>query len=152
MDEKLFRKAMSKFATGITVITIDDEDEVQGMTVNAFMSISLNPKLIAVSIGEDVSLYDKILKNKQFGLNILSDQQKDLSLIFSRQKEQEEAIPFDRLDNNPVIKESLASLSCYIRDMKKAGDHTILIAEVSDIKIKEGNPLLYFNSNYNYLI
>src|SRR5690625_7419277 len=81
MDEKLFRKAMSKFATGITVVTIDDEDEVQGMTVNAFMSISLNPKLIAVSIGDQASLYEKILEKKQFGLNILSDQQKDLLVI-----------------------------------------------------------------------
>lgn len=151
MDEKLFRKAMSKFATGITVVTIDDEDEVQGMTVNAFMSISLNPKLIAVSIGDQASLYEKILEKKQFGLNILSDQQKDLSLIFSRQKEKDKPIPFAHLDGNPIIKGSLASLSCYVKDMKKAGDHMILIAEVRDIHLNSGNPLLYFNSNYHSL-
>ncbi|HLS36459.1 MAG TPA: flavin reductase family protein, partial [Bacillota bacterium] len=132
MDEKQFRKAMSKFATGVTVITIEDEAEIKGMTVNAFMSISLEPKMIAVSIGDNASLYDKLLSRKQFGLNILTEDQKDLSLIFSRQKEQKEKINFDTLDNNPIIKNSLASLSCYVKDMKKAGDHMILIAEVTD--------------------
>src|SRR5690625_2337554 len=131
MDEKHFRKAMSKFATGVTVITIEDEAEIKGMTVNAFMSISLEPKLIAVSIGDNASLYDKLLSRKQFGLNILTKDQKDLSLIFSRQKEQKEKINFDTLDNNPIIKNSLASLSCYVKDMKKTEEHKILIAEIT---------------------
>lgn len=151
MDEKKFRKAMSKFATGITVVTIKDQEEIRGMTVNAFMSISLNPKLIAVSIGDQASLYEKLLEKKQFGVSILSEKQKELSLIFSRQKAKEKPISYETLDGNPVLKDSIASLSCYVKDTKKAGDHMILIAEVTDLTIREGNPLLYFDSEYHYL-
>ncbi|HLS35770.1 MAG TPA: flavin reductase family protein, partial [Bacillota bacterium] len=62
-----------------------------------------------------------------------------------------EKINFDTLDNNPIIKNSLASLSCYVKDMKKAGDHMILIAEVTDAIITEQEPLIYFNSSYGKL-
>src|SRR5690625_6794577 len=93
--------------------------------------------MIILSIRDNASLYDKLLSRKQFGLNILTEDQKDLSLIFSRQKEQKEKINFDTLDNNPIIKNSLASLSCYVKDMKKAGDHIILIAEVKEIIITD---------------
>src|SRR5690625_6620049 len=58
MDDRLFRDAMGKFATGITIVTTNYENEVMGMTVNAFMSISLEPKLIAISIDESASMYD----------------------------------------------------------------------------------------------
>lgn len=64
MDERLFRDAMGKFATGITVVSMYDKEEAAGMTVNAFMSISLNPMLIAVSIDEGASMYDKLKKRK----------------------------------------------------------------------------------------
>lgn len=151
MDVNLFKQAMAKFATGITIVTIEDGEEIKGMTVNAFMSISLTPNLIAVSIDENASLYHKILEKKQFGISIITNEQKDLSLIFSRQKEQTEPIDFQMLDGNPVINHSLAQLSCYVKQQTKAGDHMILIAEVTDLKINEGKPLIYFNSNYHDL-
>lgn len=148
MDDRIFRDAMGRFATGITVVTVDDDGEILGMTVNAFMSVSLHPQLIAISIDERASMYPILQEKEQFGLSILHEHQKDLSMIFARQKEQTEEIPFTTLDNNPVIKGSLATLSCYVKSMVKAGDHMILISEVTDIVIKKGNPLLYYAGEY----
>lgn len=151
MDDQTFRDAMGKFATGITIVTTNYENEIIGMTVNAFMSISLNPKLIAISIDESASMYDKLQETKQFGISILNEDQADLSMIFARQQEKNQEIPFVNLDHNPVINGSLASISCYVKNMVKAGDHMILIAEVTDLEMSDGHPLLYYDSDYRKL-
>ncbi|MEI3604803.1 flavin reductase family protein [Pseudogracilibacillus sp. SE30717A] len=148
MDERLFRDAMGKFATGITVVSIKDNDRYTGMTVNAFMSISLNPKLIAISIDERAGMYDKLKSSKKFGVSVLKEDQKDLSKIFARQKEQDQEIAFIEQDGVPVIKNSLATISCETEQQIKAGDHLIFIAKVTDINIQDGEPILYFGGNY----
>lgn len=148
MDERLFRDAMGKFATGITVVTMNDNGNPIGMTVNAFMSISLNPKLIAVSIDKRASMYDKLNSIEKFGVSILSEEQKDLSMIFARQKEQDSEIKFLDQDGVPVLDQALATLSCSVQEKVIAGDHLIYIAEVTDITVREGEPILYFGGKY----
>lgn len=148
MDDRLFRDAMGKFATGITVVTVDYENEIMGMTVNAFMSISLDPKLIAISIDESASMYDILQETKKFGVSILTKNQKDLSMIFAKQIEEDREINFLQQDDIPVIEDSFVTLSCHVQDMIKAGDHMIFIAEVSAIVINEGEPLAYAESKY----
>lgn len=148
MDERLFRDAMGKFATGITIVTIDDKGKNIGMTVNAFMSISLNPKLIAVSIDEKASMYDKLDKTETFGVSILKEEQKDYAMIFAKQKEKDREIIFMEQDGVPVIKDALATLSCKVQDKVRAGDHLIYIAEVTDLKMSDGEPVLYFGGKY----
>jgi flavin reductase (DIM6/NTAB) family NADH-FMN oxidoreductase RutF len=151
MDDRLFRDAMGKFATGITVVTADYNNEIIGMTVNAFMSISLDPKLIAISIDENASMYDKLLEVKKFGVSILKEEQKEVSMIFAKQIEQEHEIDYHHQDGIPVIEKSLVTLSCHVKEMVSAGDHMIFIAEVSGIAINEGQPLIYASSKYQSL-
>ena len=148
MDDRLFRDAMGKFATGITVVTVDYENEIMGMTVNAFMSVSLDPKLIAISIDESASMYDILQETKKFGVSILTKNQKDLSMIFAKQIEEDREVNFLQQDGIPVIEDSFVTLSCHVQDMIKAGDHMIFIAEVSEIVINEGEPLAYAESKY----
>lgn len=151
MDERLFREAMGKFATGITIVSMYDQDETIGMTVNAFMSISLDPMLIAISIDEGASMYDKFNIDTIFGLSILKDHQEDLSTYFARQKELDYNVKFIEQSKVPVIDDALAKLSCQVVQQVDAGDHTILIAQVDAITINEGKPVVYFGSNYRYL-
>lgn len=147
----MFRDAMGKFATGITVVTTEHEEEIIGMTVNAFMSISLDPHLIAVSIGENASMYEKLQQTKKFGVSILAEEQKDLSMIFAKQKDKDQEIDYVRQDNIPVINDSLVTLSCHVKEMVKAGDHMIFIAEVTEFVINEGEPILYADGEYRLL-
>ncbi|WP_284140072.1 MULTISPECIES: flavin reductase family protein [unclassified Virgibacillus] len=151
MDERQFRDAMGKFTTGITIVSVDYKDEVFAMTVNAFMSISLNPRLIAISIAEKASMYPKLLEAKRFGLSVLKEEQKDISMIFAKQKEKDRQIPFSQLQQNPIIENALAMLSCTVVDTHKAGDHVIFIAEVEDLKTNNGSPLLYYGGKYEQI-
>src|SRR5699024_12654785 len=91
------------------------EGEAMGMTVNGSMSVSLDPKLIAVSIGDQARMYTKLQETKEFGVSILSEDQRDYSMIFAKQKASDQAIPFTTLDGIPVIKGSLATIACKVK-------------------------------------
>lgn len=151
MDERLFRDAMGKFATGITVVSMYDEKEPIGMTVNAFMSISLDPMLIAVSIDEGATMYDKFKQKQSFGISMLRDSQKELSSYFARQIDLDYEVQLIDQSGVPVVDNALANLSCEVEQQVEAGDHTIIIAKVHDITVNEGDPVIYFGSEYRYL-
>ncbi|MFD1037861.1 flavin reductase family protein [Virgibacillus byunsanensis] len=151
MDNRIYRDAMGKFATGITIVTTEDDNEIMGMTVNAFMSVSLDPKLIAISIDEKARMYTKLQETNKFGLSILREDQKELSMIFAKQIEKDREINFKTLDHIPVIEDSIATLACHVKETAKAGDHMIFIAEVTDFQVNDGNPILYHGGQYRTL-
>lgn len=148
IDDRIFRDAMGKFVTGITVVTTKDDKDIHGMTVNAFMSISLDPKLIAISIDENASMYTKLQETKRFGISILKEEQKEISMIFAKQMERDRDIQYTFQDGVPVIEDTLATISCSVKDMVKAGDHMIFIGEVTDLTVNDGEPILYFDGDY----
>ncbi|MGJ7919879.1 flavin reductase family protein [Neobacillus sp. LXY-4] len=149
MEDRLFRKAMGKFATGVTVITTEVDGNVHGMTANAFMSVSLNPMLVVVSIGEKAQMLEKIRSSKKYAVNILSSDQQELSMIFAGQIKDKRDMSFERFAGLPVIGGSLAQIICDVVSEHVEGDHTLFIGKVSDIHIEnEGEPLLYFDGRY----
>ncbi|UOQ86740.1 flavin reductase family protein [Gracilibacillus salinarum] len=147
MGKQEFRKAMGKFATGITIVTSEFGDDVHGMTVNAFMSVSLDPQLITISLDHKTNFYKNADKIKRIGVSILREEQQDVSMIFAKQLDQY-FDDFTRLDGIPVINNALTTLACTVVNNVEAGDHLLLIAEVDDIKVDEGKPILYYNSGY----
>lgn len=150
IDTQLFRKAMGEFATGITVVSANDKHgEVKGIT--AFMSLSLDPTLVAVSISNKASIIQTLADANQFGISVLSDQQKELSMIFAKQKEADQPVPFDILDETPVLKDALVQLVCEKESEVEAGDHTIYIAKVKELQVQEGQPIIYYGGSYQYL-
>jgi flavin reductase (DIM6/NTAB) family NADH-FMN oxidoreductase RutF len=151
MDDRLFRNAMGKFATGVTVITTEIHGNVHGMTANAFMSVSLNPKLVLVSIGKKAQMLKYIQESKTYAVNILSQDQKVLSMNFAGQLEKQVDVEFEQLGGLPVIKDALAQISCRVVNEVQAGDHTLFIGEVVDINIIDQNPLLFFSGKYHQL-
>jgi flavin reductase (DIM6/NTAB) family NADH-FMN oxidoreductase RutF len=151
MDDRLFRNVMGRFATGVTVITTEIEGEVHGMTANAFMSVSLNPKLVVVSIAEKASMLEKIKQSRKYAVNILSAEQQDLSMIFAGQIKERQEVSFDRFAGMPVIKGALAQIICEVVNVHKEGDHLLFIGKVLDLQIEENEPLLYFNGEYRTL-
>ncbi|MEI3612160.1 flavin reductase family protein [Pseudogracilibacillus sp. SO30301A] len=148
MDDRTFRNAMGRFATGVTVITTQTKDEVHGMTANAFMSVSLTPKLITISVDNRANMLDKIKESKQFAVNILSDKQQDISMHFAGQTKEEREIDFGFIEGIPVIQESLVSVVCDLDTSYVVGDHTLFIGRVIDIKTTEGDPLTFYAGRY----
>jgi len=150
-----FRKAMGSFATGVTVITVDHEGEVHGMTANAFTSVSLDPLLVLVCVDHRSRTHAHLHAKKRFGVNVLAENQRAVSEYYARpiatheHAEQEAGARFDRTGHGtPVLHGALAYLECRLHTAQDAGDHTIFIAEVEDVVVREGDPLLYFRSGY----
>ena len=148
MDDRTFRNAMGKFATGVTVITTQTKDDIHGMTANAFMSVSLTPKLITISVDNRANMLDKIKESKQFAVNILSDKQQDISMHFAGQTKEEREIEFGFIEGIPVIQEALVSVVCDLDTSYVVGDHTLFIGRVIDIKTTEGDPLTFYCGRY----
>ncbi|MEH7744859.1 flavin reductase family protein [Neobacillus drentensis] len=152
MDDRLFRTAMGKFATGVTVIATDVEGEVHGMTANAFMSVSLSPKLVVISIGEKAKILEKIKLSQAFSVNILAADQQELSMIFAGQIKEPREVSFDRLDGKPVLAGAVAQISCEVSAEHVEGDHTLFIGKVTDIKLGDAEPLLFYSGRYRTLL
>jgi flavin reductase (DIM6/NTAB) family NADH-FMN oxidoreductase RutF len=148
-----FRKAMGCFATGVTIITVDLDGEVHGMTANAFASVSLDPPLLLVCVDHNARTHAHLHARKRFGVNILAQDQRTISEYYARpveeQVEKELSAHFDRTRHGtPVLHGALTYLECQLQWAHDAGDHTIFIAQVEDIVVRPGEPLLFFKSKY----
>jgi flavin reductase (DIM6/NTAB) family NADH-FMN oxidoreductase RutF len=152
-----FRKAMGCFATGVTVITVDQDGEVHGMTANAFTSVSLDPTLVLVCVDYRARTHAHLHARKRFGVNVLASDQQAISEYYARSTEthqhpEQAGARFERTSlGTPVLQGGLAYLECRLHSTQKAGDHTIFIAEVEDVVVREGEPLLYFRGQYRRL-
>ncbi|HLR69619.1 flavin reductase family protein [Virgibacillus alimentarius] len=151
MDDRVFRNTMGKFATGVTVITTKVGEDVHGMTANAFMSVSLDPKLITISIDNKANMLEKIKSSGQFAVSILGEEQQDISMHFAGQKKKEDGIDFDLVHNVPIVRDALATVVCDVHDSHVVGDHTLFIGKVFEISLRDGNPLTFYQGKYgNY--
>ncbi|SDB89865.1 NADH-FMN oxidoreductase RutF, flavin reductase (DIM6/NTAB) family [Pelagirhabdus alkalitolerans] len=151
VSDKQFKQAMSQFATGITVVSAEENKEVKGITVNAFMSLSLDPMLIAISLQNKANMIQTLENTDQFGISILKDDQQEESMIFANQKKPEQPVSFDYVNQTPVIPNALVQIVCEKESVVEAGDHTIVIAKVNEINNDTGKPLIYFGGHYQAL-
>jgi flavin reductase len=150
-----FRKAMGTFATGVTIVTVDLEGGVHGMTANAFASVSLDPMLVLVCVDHTTRTHAHLHAKKRFGINVLREDQRAISEYYARPErthehaEEEAGARFERTKHGtPMLQGSLAYLECRLHSAEEAGDHTIFIAEVEDVVVQEGEPLLFFRGKY----
>jgi len=149
---------MGCFATGVTVITVANDDKIEGMTANAFTSVSLDPLLVLVCVDQKARTHAHLHARKRFGINVLSEHQRKISEHYAQvdrdpaRAESEAGARFDRTQQGtPVLHGALAYLECRLQSAQDAGDHTIFIAEVEDVVVREGRPLLYFQSGYHVI-
>ena len=150
-----FRKAMGAFATGVTIITVDLDGEVHGMTANAFTSVSLDPMLVLVCVDHSTRTHAHLHTKKRFGINVLGEDQRAISDYYARPErshehaEAEVGARFDRTKHGtPMLHGALVYLECRLQSAQEAGDHTIFIAEVEGVILREGDPLLFFRGKY----
>jgi flavin reductase (DIM6/NTAB) family NADH-FMN oxidoreductase RutF len=155
-NQQQFRRAMACFATGVTLVTVDYEGQVRGMTANAFTSVSLDPQLVLVCVDHKAQTHAHLHARKRFGVNVLSEQQRAISVYYSGpdhdlpDEQQNPPAQFDRTAHGtPVLHGALAYLECKLQHAQDAGDHTIFIAEVEDVVVRPGKPLLFFESGYH---
>ncbi len=150
IDEAGFRKAMSCFASGVTIVTTEADGVPFGMTVSAFCSVSLVPPLVLVCIEKSARIHEAIPKAERFAVNILRAGQEAISNTFaSRTGDRFEGIRVrEGKLKVPLLDDSLAIVECRLHASLPGGDHTIFVGEVVAAAIGEGEPLLYFRSAY----
>ncbi len=142
-----FRKAVSKFATGITVITCEDESGVRGMTCNSFTSISLDPATILVSL-KPGRTHEAISEKRRFGVSVLRDEHQNYSNYFSGPPKPEAPPEFVVRQTAPTLADCLAWFECEVADIVIVHDHTLFVAHVTACGAVDGSPLMFFASQY----
>ena len=152
IDTRAFRQAAAQFATGVTIIALESEGEVKALTANSFTSLSLDPPLVLFCLGRQ-SRAGKIIRDSPgFCVNILSEQQRDLSAFFAGSWKAPAPPPFSfvKWEGVPRLEGSLASIACVRREIHEGGDHWIVVGEVVGLHRSEHaiRPLIFFSGGY----
>ncbi len=147
----LFRELLGRFATGVTVITATSDDGApRGMTASSLASVSLIPPLISVCIEHDADLHDLLHQAPRFALNILAEDQEELSRRFAgSQLASFDGVGYHTSENGQILLDgAVAHIECEQTAAHDAGDHTILIGRVIGGGARDARPLLYFRGGY----
>lgn len=153
IDPMQFRKVLSKYATGVAVVTgTDDQEKKVGLTINSFASVSLDPPLILWSISKNSMNKSAFEEGKSFCVSILSDSQEDVAKKFCSKDEDR----FSGIDigysekNNYYINDSAGYIECVAENNIDSGDHIIIIGKVESIQsgCEASNPLVFHNGKF----
>jgi len=151
IDPREFRRALGRFASGVTVITTEHEGQAHGMTANAFVSVSLDPPLVLVSVDNRARLHGILPRSGRYGVSVLSAGQEDLSRHFAGRPQPGLEVPFVWRGGIPLLEGALAHLVCRVVDEHPTGDHTLYIGLVECLAQREGAPLLFYTGEYRCL-
>ncbi|SOE73101.1 NADH-FMN oxidoreductase RutF, flavin reductase (DIM6/NTAB) family [Streptomyces sp. OV198] len=163
-----FRAAMSRLAAGVVLVTahepaLDPEGpggEDVGMTATAFLSVSLDPPLVMVSLREGSRMDDLLDEQPLWAVSVLSESQRHIAGRFAMKGRISdrllfEDIPYVRGEASGalVVGGALATLECRTEQRVAAGDHTLVIGRVlaASVPSGDGGPLLYFKGRYRQL-
>ncbi len=148
-----FRRTLGMFATGVTVLTTRVGEQVHGMTANAFMSVSLRPPLVLVSIDRRARMGAQLHQGTRFGVSVLEAKQTGLSDRFAgRVADDLPEATFELVHETPLVEGALAHLVARVVRSYWGGDHSLFLGQVEFARYGEGRPLLFHGGRYERLI
>lgn len=155
-DADALRGAMSHFPTGVTVVTSGQEENVEGMTANAVISVSLDPLLFLVSVHRDARLNARIKEEGHFAVSLLADDQEGLSRLFSSPERSSGPQAVHSLGGgygstgDPLAAGALAAIECELAETYAGGDHDLFLGRVVGIRLGDTRkgPLLFHEGRY----
>jgi 3-hydroxy-9,10-secoandrosta-1,3,5(10)-triene-9,17-dione monooxygenase reductase component len=149
IDPERFKDAMSRFATGVTVVAGMEDGNPVGFTCQAFVSLSVDPPFVAVAPARTSTSWPRIARAGTFCVNVLGDHQAELCRGFAVSGgEKFSGVEWHPapITGSPVIDGSLAWVDCELELVHDAGDHELILGRVLDLGTGEGSPLLFFRS------
>ncbi|RKH35816.1 flavin reductase [Corallococcus praedator] len=139
-----FREAMSRWASGVAVVSVRDAEGVAATTVSSFSSLSLSPPLVVLALQQTSRTLKRVEAAGRFSVSVLSTAQREISVRCA--KGDAEGLAFDE---RAFVQDSLAGLGCDVLDVHRYGDHLLLVGRVVGIQRGvEGDPLVYWNRGY----
>jgi flavin reductase (DIM6/NTAB) family NADH-FMN oxidoreductase RutF len=144
------RQVMGRFATGVTVVTTTHRDTIHGMTANAFLSVSLRPPLVLVSLGR-CRMSEMLPRTGRYGVSVLGSDQEHFAAHFAGQRVSPVDPEFVWHNDLPLLSGALAHVGCRVVDVHTAGDHVLWIGEVEHLNHRDGEPLLFYTGRFGTL-
>jgi len=150
------RRVMRLFPQGVTIATTQTGQGPRGLTVSSFISVSLDPPLILISLGKSSDVHDSFATAKYFAVNLLASDQGSVSERFAGRfdsKERFEGVGFRKgVTGSPVLEGALAAVECSVWRSYDGGDHSLLLGKVvRATTLREGKPLVYHLQGYTTL-
>jgi flavin reductase (DIM6/NTAB) family NADH-FMN oxidoreductase RutF len=143
-----FRRTLGMFATGVTVITTQVDEQIHGMTANAFMSVSLQPPLILISVDRRARMNGLLREGVLFGVSVLEERQSMLSDRFAGRVTDGPEPDFELVHDVPLVEGALAHLVARVLRSYWGGDHSLFLGRVEYVRYGEGTPLLFHGGGY----
>lgn len=149
-----FRQTMARFATGVSIVTTQENQAYTGVTINSLTSVSLDPPLVLFCLKTSSPRLKPFETSGSFMINILSTSQKALGDHFSKRTAYAwDKIPFSLTERgNPLLEGCLANIECEKYKVYEGGDHSIILGHVKDLDFDpQKKPLLFYESQYQTL-
>jgi flavin reductase (DIM6/NTAB) family NADH-FMN oxidoreductase RutF len=146
VDPRALRHACGKFATGVTVVTTRTPDGDHGMTVSAFMSVSLDPPLICVSLNRRSKMAEKVRVSGRYAVNVLSREMQSHAMHFAGRPDATLTNLFDERQGLPVLRDAAAIVVADVVEQIEAGDHVLVLGHVRDLECSPVAPPLIYHS------
>jgi flavin reductase (DIM6/NTAB) family NADH-FMN oxidoreductase RutF len=146
-----FRGALGRFASGVTVVTTQFGKQTHGMTANAFVSVSLDPPLVLVSLDNRSYLHRILPSTRRFGVSVLAQDQRILGNHFAGSTVEGLHIRFTTRKGVPLLEGAVAYFVVDVFDAHPAGDHTLYIGQVEHFESRDDEPLLFYAGKYREL-
>jgi flavin reductase (DIM6/NTAB) family NADH-FMN oxidoreductase RutF len=147
-----FRRTLGMFATGVTVITTRTGEQIHGMTANAFMSVSLQPPLILISVDRRARMNALLGEGTRFGVSVLEEGQAALSDRFAGRVDEGPEPVFELVHETPLVESALAHLVARVVRSYWGGDHSLFLGRVEYVRYGEGTPLLFHGGSYGRVV
>lgn len=145
--EVSFRRVMSRFPTGVTIVATNDPDGAPiGLTVNAFTSVSLEPPLVLVCIGHTSSSHGRLIEGEGFSVNVLSVSQSAIAVRFASEPS---GGRFDEVSwragpsGHPLISGAASWMECTLEEVLPGGDHSILVGRAEAFGVGHDPPMVF---------
>lgn len=145
VSPQAFRHTLGQFASGVIVITTEHQGEVHGMTANAFMSGSMSPPLVIVSVDKRARMHGYLQRSGRYGVSVLAGHQEAASRHFAGQPQEPSPVRFIRRDGQPLLDGALAWISASIVHQYDCGDHTLFVGHVSALGSEDEADALGFH-------
>ena len=153
MEPRELRDLMSRWVTGVAVVTSTDGAGPRGATTNALTSLSLDPLLVLVALDHGSNTLEAVRSSGRFCINVLSAHQEELARRFATKASGEEklaGVPHELVDGVPVLGGAVAWLACELEQTLEGGDHTILLGRPRDAGVDDGaRPLLFYGGRFH---
>jgi flavin reductase (DIM6/NTAB) family NADH-FMN oxidoreductase RutF len=150
-DTDGFKDAMSRFATGVTIVSGMEGPEPVGFTCQSFVSLSIDPPFVAVAPARTSTSWPRIARAGSFCVNVLGDHQRPLCEGFAVSGgDKFEGVSWypAPITGAPVIEGCLAWVDCSVELVHDAGDHELIIGKVLDLGVGDGSPLLFYRRGF----